>query len=178
MKWIRIAKNQPKSWKISTKINQNHKNILLFFRKYLLKKYIFDRKKSKKKHFGWVFLDGFFWVGISAANPVFYTYWKGSFKSLLIRSSHHLFNSLTGYPANETGYMAGYRISKKAGKTLLSSVRYCTRLHWTSKTRPCFDWSPWSKSYCCSGSFCSRTLFSTRTEGTPTPSASSSPPQG
>ena len=35
-------------------------------------------------------------------------------KSLLIRSSHHLFNSLTGYTANETGYPVGYRISKKA----------------------------------------------------------------
>ena len=50
---------------------------------------------------------------------------------MLIRNSHHLFNSLTGYPAgypvirpagypagypaNETGYPAGYRISKKAG---------------------------------------------------------------
>ena len=45
----------------------------------------------------------------------FYTHWKGSEKSLLIRSSHYLFNSLTGYPANETCYPAGYRISKKAG---------------------------------------------------------------
>ena len=47
--------------------------------------------------------------------------------SFLFRSSHGLFNSLTGYPvirpvgypagyqANETGYPAGYRISKKAG---------------------------------------------------------------
>ena len=28
---IRVAKNQPKSWKISTKINENHKNIIHFF---------------------------------------------------------------------------------------------------------------------------------------------------
>ena len=42
---------------------------------------------------------------------------KGSEKSLLILSSHHLFNSLTGYPvirpagypANETGYPSEYK---------------------------------------------------------------------
>ena len=39
---------------------------------------------------------------------LFYTNWKGSEKSFLIRSSHHLFNILTGYPA-------GYRISGKSG---------------------------------------------------------------
>ena len=52
----------------------------------------------------------------------FFTLILYSVKSLLILSSHHLFNSLTGYPvirpagypANETGYPAGYRISKKA----------------------------------------------------------------
>ena len=32
---------------------------------------------------------------------------------MLIRSSHPLFNSLTRYPANETGYPAGYRIAKR-----------------------------------------------------------------
>ena len=35
--------------------------------------------------------------------------------SLLFRSSHRLLNSLTGYPANETGYPGVYRISKKTG---------------------------------------------------------------
>ena len=29
---IRVAKNQPKSWKTSTKINENHKNIIHFFK--------------------------------------------------------------------------------------------------------------------------------------------------
>ena len=29
------SKNQPKSWKISTKINENHKNIIHFFSKLL-----------------------------------------------------------------------------------------------------------------------------------------------
>ena len=62
-----------------------------------------------------------------AISILFFTHWKGYEISLLIRSSHRLFNSLTGYPAgypviwpagypaNETGYPAGYRISKKAG---------------------------------------------------------------
>ena len=36
MKWIRIwvAKNQPKSGKISTKINENHKDIIHFFQNF------------------------------------------------------------------------------------------------------------------------------------------------
>ena len=46
-----------------------------------------------------------------AISILFYTHWKGSEKNILFRSSQRLFNSLTGYPANETGY----RISKKAG---------------------------------------------------------------
>ena len=63
----RVAKNQSKSWKISTKINENHKNIIRFFKtiklmftdKYLPHKYqlghisekyiFFYRKKSKTK---------------------------------------------------------------------------------------------------------------------------------
>ena len=31
---IRVAKNQPKSWKIFTKINENHKNTINFFQNY------------------------------------------------------------------------------------------------------------------------------------------------
>ena len=31
---IRVAKNQPKSWKIFTKINENHKNTIIFFQNY------------------------------------------------------------------------------------------------------------------------------------------------
>ena len=34
MKRIRVAKYKPKSWKISQKINQNHKNIGYFFQEY------------------------------------------------------------------------------------------------------------------------------------------------
>ena len=52
-------------------------------------------------------------------------------KSLLNRSSHNLFNRLSRYPANETGYPAGYRISKMAeypasrisGTTLVSTLK-------------------------------------------------------
>ena len=33
-----------------------------------------------------------------AISILFYTHWKGSEKSFLFRSSHRLFNSLTGYP--------------------------------------------------------------------------------
>ena len=51
-----------------------------------------------------------------AISILFYTHWKGSEISLLFRSSHRLFNSLTGYPViRPAGYPAGYRISKKAG---------------------------------------------------------------
>ena len=32
---IGVAKNQPKSWKMSKKINENHKNIIYFFSKLL-----------------------------------------------------------------------------------------------------------------------------------------------
>ena len=71
---IWVAKNLPKSWKISTKINQNHKNIIHFFSKILnlclteiniyhinnktdhfLEKYIFIRKISNNKN--WYILD-------------------------------------------------------------------------------------------------------------------------
>ena len=58
-----------------------------------------------------------------AISILIYTHLKGSEISLLFRSLHCLLNSVTGYPvirpagypANETGYQAGYRISKKAG---------------------------------------------------------------
>ena len=54
---------------------------------------------------------------IIAISILFSTNKKGSQISLLIRSSHRLFNILTGYPvirpakypANETGYPAGYQ---------------------------------------------------------------------
>ena len=65
---IQVAKNLPKSWKLSTKTNQNHQNIIHFFLSKLinlcltdmniypinnitdhfLKKYIFNRKSFKK----------------------------------------------------------------------------------------------------------------------------------
>ena len=63
---IRLAKNKPKTWKISTQINQNHKNIkkipniklLLYGHKYLphkqqkcLEKHISNRKKRKQMVF-------------------------------------------------------------------------------------------------------------------------------
>ena len=50
-----------------------------------------------------------------AISLLFYTYLKGSERSLLIRNSHRMFNSLTEYLANETVYSTVYRISKKAG---------------------------------------------------------------
>ena len=64
---IRVAKNQQKSWKISTKINENHKNTIHFFKTiklmftdinvhpindktdHISEKYIFYRKKSRTK---------------------------------------------------------------------------------------------------------------------------------
>ena len=61
-KWIQVAKNHGKSWKISTKINQNHKKYIYFFKifnfwltdihiylinnktnHFFVEKYIFDR---------------------------------------------------------------------------------------------------------------------------------------
>ena len=43
-----------------------------------------------------------------AISLLFNAWWKGSEKSLLTRNSHHLFNSLTGYPA-------GYPVIRPAG---------------------------------------------------------------
>ena len=45
-----------------------------------------------------------------AISLLFYIHWKGSERSLLIPSSHRLFNSLTGYPViRPAGYPIGYR---------------------------------------------------------------------
>ena len=69
----------------------------------LYSKYIILSKKNKK----FLVFNQHFW---SLFHSYFILSEKVLEKSLLIRSSHHLINSLTGYPANETGYPAGYRI--------------------------------------------------------------------
>ena len=75
---IRVAKNQPKSWKISTKMNLNHQNIIHFFFKtiklmftdinifpvnnktdHISEKYIFYRKKVKQQLIFFRFQVGF-----------------------------------------------------------------------------------------------------------------------
>ena len=49
-KQIRVAKNQPKSWKISTKINKNHKNITHFFLKKILNFYLTEKNIYLKNY--------------------------------------------------------------------------------------------------------------------------------